>query len=181
MDSNLTAAKTLWTAEARLENGVITYNNFSNSEVTLNSTDSGFVMLLNNFNKTIQLASTVNMDRVAVRIISHAEESLASSLPSLLSNKYIVASESEGNLLIKPTIVDGNINVRLNAIEPVDYANAKIVIFDEAGKEVFRSSDKLNVIENKFTVSSAQLSAGNYYFVLSVTGNKNYVKKFIKQ
>lgn len=181
LDSNLTEAKTLWTAEVRLENGVISYNNFSNSEVTLNSTDSGFVMLLNNFNKTIQLANTIDMNRVAVRIISHAEESLASSLPSLLSNKSIVAPESEGTLLINPTSIDDNINVVLNTINSIDYSNAKVLIFDETGKEVFRSSCNLTVSENKFTVSGLQLSAGSYYFVLNITGNINYVKKFIKQ
>jgi hypothetical protein len=179
-DSTITASKTLWTAEAKLENGVITYSNFTNGEVSLNTTDSGYVMMLNNFNKTIQLANTVNMDRIAVRIISHAEETLASSLPSLLSNKSIIATDSEGSLFINPTIVENDINVEFKFSSPVDYSNSTIVIFNEVGKEIYRSSNKIAVFENKFKITDLQLSSGSYYFVFRTNNNKNYVKKFIK-
>jgi len=177
-DSTLTNGKTLWTAEVKLENGVITYNNFSNSEVTLNSTDSGYVMMLNNFNKTIQLENTVNMNRVAVRIITHAEESLASSLPSLLSNKIIIAADEEGVIEINPTAVDASINVKLNSINEVDLSNAVVIIFNEIGKEIYRNNQPFT--DNKLKINNLQLSSGNYYFVVSTNNNKIYVKKFIK-
>ena len=60
-------------------------------------------------------------------------------------------------------------------------SDTRVLIFDETGKEVYRSSSNLVISQNKFTLSGIVLNAGNYYLVLSTPDNINYVKKFIKQ
>ncbi|MGZ8887535.1 MAG: T9SS type A sorting domain-containing protein [Nitrososphaeraceae archaeon] len=180
-DSVITETKTKWLAKATLLNGDLSLTNFTETQVSLTNTDSGYVMNLNDFTKVIEFPETTLVNNLIVTIETHGEEDAASLMQAVSVRTDEMQKKGLISFNVYPNPSTDNISIKFKDKQIKDF---KACVYDISGHRIlnFDSGSMSNNTGDEVTlkINISTLPKGTYFISIQNNG-KGYIQKIVKK